>query len=132
MSSLEFRFKNKNRWGKNIRRRVSNCVKHLLILVSTINSCISISAFASFIASSAVGITLCVITAGIKKYEKIIRKKKKKHDKIVLLRKDKLNTIELLISRALIDYYISHDEFVSINNVLREYNEIKTSVEHTI
>ena len=36
-----------------------------------------------------------------------------------------LNTIEVLISKALIDSYISHDEFVSVNNVLREYNEIK-------
>ena len=35
------------------------------------------------------------------------------------------NTIEVLISKALIDSYISHDEFVSVNNVLREYNEIK-------
>ena len=40
--------------------------------------------------------------------------------------------IEVLISRALINYCISQDEFVSINNVLREYNEINPSVEHTI
>ena len=53
---------------------------------------------------------------------------KEKHDKIVLLRKDKLNTIEVLISKALIDSYISHNEFVSVNNVLREYNEIKNSM----
>ena len=57
----------------------------------------------------------------------------------MLLGKDKLNTIEVLISKALIDSYISHDEFVSINNVLRKYIEMKeeiknpeTSVEYTI
>ena len=50
---------------------------------------------------------------------------KKKIDQILLLRKDKLNTIEVLISKALIDTYISHEEFVSVNNVLREYNEMK-------
>ena len=44
-------------------------------------------------------------------------KKKKKHDKIVLLGKYKLNTIEVLISKSLIDSYISHDELVSVNNV---------------
>ena len=89
------------------------------------------------IVSSAVGIKLCVITAGIKKYKSII-KKKKKHDKILVLRKDKLNTIDVLISKALIDSYISHDEFVSVNNVLREYYEMEkeiknpeTSVEYT-
>ena len=31
-----------------------------------------------------------------------------------------LNTIDVVISRTLIDSYISHDEFVSVNNVLRE------------
>ena len=60
----------------------------------------------------------------LKKYKSII-KKKKKHDKIVLLRKDKLSTIEVLISKALIDSCISHENFVSVNNVLRKYNEMK-------
>ena len=31
------------------------------------------------------------------------------HNKIVLLGKDKLNTIEVLICKALIDSYSSHD-----------------------
>ena len=65
------------------------------------------------------------ITAGTKKYKSIIKKKKKKTDKIVLLVKDKLNPIEVLISKALIDSFISHDEFVSVNNALREYYEMK-------
>ena len=98
----------------------------MLILVSTIIGCVSISAFASFvcvpvdITSSAVGIKIYAITTGIKEYKSIIKKKKKKHDKIVLLGKDKLNTIEFLISKALINSYISHYEFFSVNNVLRE------------
>ena len=54
--------------------------------------------------SSAVGIKIFAITAGVKYYKSIIKKKKKKHDKIVLLGKDKLNTIEVLISKALIIY----------------------------
>ena len=53
-----------------------------------------------------------------------------------MLEKDKLNTIEVLISQSLIDSYISHDEFVSVNNVLNKYNEmkeeIKSSVQHII
>ena len=49
----------------------------------------------------------------MKKYESII-KKKKKRDKIVLSAKFKLNSIEVLISKALIDYNNSHDEFVFI------------------
>ena len=50
----------------------------------------------------------------------------------------KLDTIEVPIFKLLIGTYIIHDEFVSINNVLREYNEAKeemkspeNSVEYT-
>ena len=63
------------------------------------------------IKSSVVGINICAVTAGIKKYKSIKKKKKKKHDKIVLLGKDKLNTIEVLISKAVMESYISHDQF---------------------
>ena len=58
--------------------------------------------------------------------------KKKKHDKIVLQPKSKLNSIEILISKALIDSVISHDEYVSINNVLKEYEEIKKEITKSI
>ena len=117
----------------------------MLVLAATITGCVSISAFASLvcvpigITSSAIGINICANTAGIKRYKSIIKKKKKKHDKIVLLGKDNLNTIEVLISKTLIDVYINHDEFVSVNNVLIEYIEMKeeiknpeTSLEQTI
>ena len=47
--------------------------------------------------------------------------------------------LRVLISKALIDSYITHDEYVSVYNVLREYKEIKndiinpeTSVEYVI
>ena len=114
----------------------SNYIEHFLIFASTITGCVSISAFASLvgipigIASSTIGLKICVITAGIKKYKSIIKKKKKKHDKIVLLAKSKLNSIEVLISKALIDSVISHDEFVLINNVLKEYDEMKNDIKN--
>ena len=38
----------------------------------------------------------------------------------MLLAKTKLNNIEDLIFKALINLYINHDEFISVNNVLRE------------
>ena len=46
-------------------------------------------------------------------------------NKIVLSANFKLNSIEVLISKALIDSNISHDEFVLINNVLKEYDDMK-------
>ena len=88
-----------------------NYVEYLLISVSTVTDCVSISALASLvcvavgITSSAVGIKIYAITAGIKKYKSVMKKKKKKHDKIVLLGKAKLNTIEVLTSNSLIDSY---------------------------
>ena len=84
-----------------------NYAEHLFILVSTVTGCVSISAFASLvcvpggITSSAVGLKICAITAEIKKYKPILKKKKKKYDEIVLLGKTKLSTIEILISKAL-------------------------------
>ena len=62
--------------------------------------------------NSAVGLQICAIPAGIKKYKSII--KKTKHNKIVFLVKSKLNSIEVLIPEALIDSVISDDEFVLI------------------
>ena len=63
-----------------------NHVEHLIILVQTVTSCISISVFASLvaspvgIASSAEGIKTCAITAGIKKYKSVINKKEEEEE----------------------------------------------------
>ena len=111
-----------------------NYIEHVLILTSTITGYISISAFASLlgtpieITSSAIGLKMCTIAAGIKKYKSI--NKKKKHNKIILLVKSKSNRIVVLISKILIDSNISHDEFVSINNVLKEYDDMKEQIKN--
>ena len=39
--------------------------------------------------------------------------------------------MEVLISKALIDSYLSHDEFVSVNNVLKEYNNMNKKIENS-
>ena len=114
-----------------------NYIEHFLILASAITSCISISAFASLIGTpigitnSAIGLKICAIcAAGIKRYKSIIQKKKQKHDKIVFSAKSKSNKIEVLVSKALIDSNISHDEFVLINNALKEYDQIKEEIKN--
>ena len=73
------------------------------------------------IRSSAIGLKICAITLRTKKFKSIIKKKKKKHNKIVLLAKSKLYLIEALFSKTLIDSNISHDEFILVNNLLKEY-----------
>ena len=79
-----------SRKHKNVRM-ILNYAENFLILASTISGCISISAFASLfgvpigIASSAIGLRICAIAAGIKKYKSIIKKKKRKHYKIIFI-----------------------------------------------
>ena len=47
-----------------------------------------------------------------------------------MLAKDKLNVIEALISKDLTHSYISHDEFVSVKNVLKEYDDMKEVIRY--
>ena len=55
--------------------RVLNYIDNSLIVISTITGCVSIPAFTSLvgvpirITSSAIGLKICVITAGIKKHK---------------------------------------------------------------
>ena len=93
-----------------------NYIKHFLILASMAIGCISISDFASLVGIPieitifVTGLNMCAIKAVIKKYKSMIKKKKKKLDKTVLLAKARLNSVEVLISKALIDSDIRHNE----------------------
>ena len=58
----------------------------------------------------------------------IIKQRRKNEENIVLLAKAKLNNIEVLISTALIDSSISHDQFVLINNMLKKYDDMKEEI----
>ena len=117
--------------------RVLNYIDHSLIVISTITGCVSIFDFASLVGvpigltSSATGLKICAITAGIKKYKSMIKKKKKKHEKIVLLTKPKLSSIKILTSKSLTDSNISHNEFALINNVLKEFYDIKEEIKNS-
>ena len=52
------------------------------------------------------------LTTGIvEKLLSITRNKREKHDKILMLAKSKLNSIENLISQALIEMEINHEKF---------------------
>ena len=73
--------------------------------------------------SCAIGLEIYVITAGIEK--SVINKKKKTNDKIELIAKDKLNNTQSLLFTDLTNSYISQDEFVLVNKVLREYDDMQ-------
>ena len=114
--------------------RVFNYIDHLLTVTSTVTECVSIPTFASLvgipigITSSTIGLNTCIITAGFKRY-KSVQVKKKRH-KIILWAKSKLNSIKTLISKALIDSNISHDEFV-VMKVGKEFYDTKEEIKYS-
>ena len=94
-----------------------NYVEKLLILSSAVAASVSISAFDSLVCFivriTSSSVEICAIVGGITRYKSIINKKKKKYNWLVFLGKDIWNNIKVLISKALINSCISHDEFVS-------------------
>ena len=109
-------------------KRRSKCIAafdyfdNSLSVLSATSGGISIISFASVIGvpagkeSANFSLVFSLTTGIIKKLLKITRNKKKKHYMIVMLARSKLNSIETLISQALIDLEISHEEYKTINN----------------
>ena len=90
-----------------------------------------IRSVASLYSSSAVWLKIYETTAGIENHKSIINKKKKKHGQIELLVKTMLNTIKVMIFIGLIDTYVNHDVFSSVNNVLRGCNEMEEEIKNS-
>ena len=95
---------------------------------------LSIASYASVVGIPA-GITgaslTLVFTIGtgiIKSLLKLTKKRKKRHNKIIVLAKNKLNMIDTLLSRALNDSEISHEEFANIINEVNIYENIKENI----
>ena len=64
----------------------------------------------------------------IKKLLSITRNKKKKHDKVLMLATSKLDSIETLVSPALVGVEISHEEFNAIIRERKKYERMKENV----
>ena len=76
------------------------------------------------IAGTSLTLIFTVTTGVVKTLLNITRKKKKKHNKIIDLARSKLNVIENLISQALIDFEITHEEFSKIVYEKNNYEQI--------
>ena len=59
---------------------------------------------------------------------KLTKKRKKKHNKITVLAKNKLSMIGTLLSSALNDSEISHEEFNNVINEANIYENIKENI----
>ena len=105
-----------------------------LIVLSATTGGVSICSFTSIvgapvgIASASFTLIFSLTTGIVKKLLNITRNKKKKHDKILMLAKSKLNSIETLVSQALIDMEISHEEFVTILKEKDKYEKMKENL----
>ena len=96
-------------------------IDKILIVLSATTGGVSIILFTSTTIGESVGIVSARFTLNFSLTTGIIKKllnmtinKKKKHDLLLMLAESKFNSIETLISQALGDLDISHEEFIMI------------------
>ena len=107
-------------------------IDKILIVLSATTSGISIISFISTTVGESVGIVsasftliFSLTTGTIKKLLNMTINKKKKHDQLLMLAESKFNSIETLISQALGDLDISHEEFIMILKEKDKYERMK-------
>ena len=109
-------------------------IDKILIILSATSGGISIISFTTIvgvpvgIASASFTLIFSIAKGIIKILLKITRNKKKMHDNILMLAKSKLNSIEILISKALSDMKINHEEFIMILNEKCKYDKMKYKI----
>ena len=109
-------------------------IDKILIVLSAATGGVSIVSFTSAIGlpvgigNASFTLIFSLTTGIIKKLLNITRNKKKKHDKILMLAKSKFNSIETLISQALIDMDVSHEEFFTILKGKDRYETMKDNL----
>ena len=109
----------------------------IFITLSALFSTLSIASYATVLGLPVgiVGSSLTLISTigtGINKsLLRVTKKRKKKHNKIIVLAKSKLNMIDTLLSSALNDSKISHEEFTNIITEKNIYENIKENIKDT-
>ena len=94
----------------------------------SIASCASVVGTTADIAGSSLTLIFTIGTGISKSLLKVTKKRKKKHNKIIALAKYKLNTIDTLLSSALNDSEIIHEEFSNIITEANIYENIKENI----
>ena len=109
-------------------------IDKILIFLSATSGGVSIISVISIvgvpvgIASASFTLIFSIAKGIIKILLKTTRNKKKKHDHILMLAKSKLNSTEILVSKALNDMDISHEEFTIILNEKDKYDRMKYKI----
>ena len=106
----------------------------IFIALSASFGTLSIASYASVvgtpagIAGSSLTLIFTIGTGISKSLLKVTKKRKNNHNKIIALAKNKLNTIDTLLSSALNDSEISHEEFTNIITEINIYENIKENI----
>ena len=121
--------------SKNLSKYVAvfDYIDQVLIVLSATSGGVSIISFTSIVGApvgiASANLTLFFsVTTGIVKKLLNITRNKKKHDEILMSAKSKLNSIETLVSQALIDMEISHEEFLTILKEKDKYEKMKDNL----
>ena len=102
-------------------------IDKILIAVCIISSASVVGAPVG-IASASFTLIFSPTTGIIKKLLSITKNKEKKHGKILILTKSKLYSTKNLVSRALIDMEVNHEEFNAIIREKQKYDRMKENV----
>ena len=84
------------------------------------------------IAGASLTLIFTIGTGISKSLLKVAKKRKKKHNKIIALAQSKLNTIDTLLSSALNDSKISHEDCTNIFTEKNIYKNIKEDIKNMI
>ena len=121
-------------YSKKFSRYVTifDYIDKILIVLSATTSGVSLISFTSTTIGESFGIVsasftlIFSLTTGIiKKLLNMTINKKKKHDQLLMLAESKFNSIETLISQALGDLDVNHEEFIMILKEKDKYEKMK-------
>ena len=72
--------------------------------------------------TSVFSLLFCLSSGVVKKLQKETKKRKKKHNKLFYLAKNKLDCVEMLVSKSVMDGIIDHNEFLAITKEKKYYD----------
>ena len=143
INKIRYYFNNEIKERKNIIKKLNkylvsfDYLDKIFITLSasfgtlSIASCASVVGIPAGITGASLTLVFTIGTAISKSLLKLTKKRKKKHNKIIVLAKNKLNTIGTLLSSALTDSEISHEEFSNIITEANIYEDIKENIEES-
>ena len=136
INKIKYYFSAEIKERKDIIKKISKYIvafdyaDKLFIVLSASFGTLSIASYATIvgipvgIVGASLTLIFTVTTGVVKTLLNITRKKNKKYNKTIALARSKLNIIENVISQALIDFEITHEEFSKIIYEKNNYEQI--------